>query len=189
MIIYYTHGFSGAKGESHELLKKAIAEYKGDELLAGRLVASLKRQGQFGKPVIDGFDCFSISHSNNTWAVLFAGAECGLDIQYSRKCNEEQIARRFYSPEEAMRTDEFFRIWARREALVKAFGGSVAETDLPPVLQDEVACDGRIWDLFDVNIPDAKDLSAAVCIQRNDQTGTSPEQAADKSGEIEIREL
>ena len=62
MIIYYTHGFSGAKGESHELLKKAIAEYKGDELLAGRLVASLKRQGQFGKPVIDGFDCFSISY-------------------------------------------------------------------------------------------------------------------------------
>ena len=110
MVIYYTHSYGNRKGESHRLLQLAIARYltengyRGDaaETESAALTASLRTEGEYGKPVIPGFAPFSISHSNDTWAVLIAesgdGAErCGLDIQYRRNTSAVSVAKRFYA--------------------------------------------------------------------------------------------
>lgn len=174
MIICYTHNYQGVKGESHRLLEKAIAEYTGDKDKASCLVSTLTEEGEFGKPVIPGFDGFSISHSRNTWAVLIAGHACGLDIQYSRTGRYRDTAGRFYHPEDAasvsaMTTDEdvsneFFRLWTRREALIKAAGTSVAASDVPSVLGGAAEYEGRRWVIREVTLPGDPDLSAAVCV-------------------------
>lgn len=173
MIIYYTREFSGGQSGSHRLLESAIGAYTGNK--AGALVRAM-RTGEKGKPYIDGFDFFSISHTGSAWAVLISEAECGLDIQETRKCNMLSVAERFYHPDDAasveaaLREDEvqgadmFFRLWARREALVKAAGGSAADSSVPSVLTDAVRMDGIDYIIRDASIPGMSELHAAVCL-------------------------
>lgn len=169
MIIYYTHNYSGSREESHEILKQALGDYLRDEEKASVLVDSMTTTGDNGKPVIEGFQPFSISHSKTSWAVLISDQECGLDIQYHRNCNMQQIAHRFYAHEDAEAVsgshgeEMFFRLWARREALIKATGGSIASSDVPPVLSGEAIYDGRKWYLTDIRIPGADSMEAAIC--------------------------
>jgi 4'-phosphopantetheinyl transferase len=76
---------------------------------------------------------FNLAHSGE-W-VLFALArdrEVGVDVEHHRTMSDAMdIARRFFAPPEvaalealdpAMRHDAFFRIWTRKEAIVKAVG-------------------------------------------------------------------
>ena len=184
MIVYYTHSFGNNKGESHRLLEEAIARYLvrcssggacDPEAKAAELVSSMQRAGEYGKPYIPGFAPFSISHSLNTWAVLIGeDRECGLDIQYGRKSRTASVAERFYAEEDAARVAdmpdeedrkrEFFRLWTRREALVKAAGTSVADTGAPAVSGDEAEYKGRTYRILDIDIP-GEDLFAAVCAE------------------------
>ena len=191
MRIYYQHGYNNEKGESHRLLGQAIAAYLCDadndelafyelpgtdstsdaEFKASEYVSRLQK-GQQGKPYIAGFIPFSISHSNGTWAVLFCQRECGLDIQYPRRADAAGIAGRFFAPEDASRIadqeGEFFRLWARRESLVKAAGTSAADSEVPSVLPEIVHYRGGTFLIRDIMIPGAPDLSAAICILSED---------------------
>ena len=187
MVIYYTHSYGNNRGESHRLLQRAIARYltengrseEAAESESATFTASLCTEGEYGKPVIPGFAPFSVSHSNNTWAVLIAeagdGAErCGLDVQYRRKTEAASVAKRFYAAEDAglvcaavtagadAAEDVFFRLWTRREALVKAAGGSVAGTDFPAVNGDAAVFRDTEYIIADVGIHSAW-LYAAVC--------------------------
>ena len=100
MIIYYTGRYSGVRAESRRLLEKAIGEYTGDAERAAQLVRDLKT-GEHGKPYIEGFAHFSVSHTDGIWAVLFDERECGLDIQLAKDCDAAAVARRIYAPEDA----------------------------------------------------------------------------------------
>lgn len=176
MTIYYKEAFAGGRAESHRLLELAIADHIKDSDKAGRLVAGMKT-GRMGKPYIDGFDCFSISHSNDVWAVLFDGRECGLDIQHRRNSDILSISGRIYSPrdEEMIRVayeadpEEaragFFRIWTRREALAKAMGGTVFDSGLPSVSEDRVIIGERIYTVKDIELPYMPELFAAICVE------------------------
>ena len=176
MQIYYYNKFKNEKGESHRLLEKAIAEFLGDNSResAAELVADIET-GEMGKPSIPGFNDFSITHSENTWAVLIADGYgndhyCGLDIQYGKKTDVNKLAERWFHEEEAEAVkargeDEFFRIWARREALVKAVGTSIVNAHLPNTLDDTVEFEGVVWQINDIEIPDAPGAFAAVCAQ------------------------
>ena len=181
MIIYYTGDFEGGRAESRRLLAKAITEYTGDAERAERLVGSL-RTGENGKPYIEGFEHFSVSHTGGVWAVLIDTRRCGLDIQLGRKCDITAIAKRIYDAKDADRiaamneedpakaTGEFFRLWARREALTKAMGGSVYDTGLPSVLTDNLSVNCVPYMIFDIGFPDvaAADgtkIYGAVCVQ------------------------
>ena len=181
MIIYYCDGFAGGRKESRRLLKKAITEYTGNAEQAERLVGELKT-GEHGKPYIEGFDRFSVSHTGSIWAVLIDARACGLDIQLGKKCDINGIARRIYAPEDAERValmaeddpaaarDEFFRLWTRREAFAKAIGGSVYDTDLPSVAGESVTVNGKTYSLADVTFPktcrsEEGGLYASVCAE------------------------
>ena len=197
MIIYYNTEFSGGRPESRRLLEKAFARQLGDPALAGDLIKRIKT-GKEGKPYIDGFSFFSVSHTGSIWAVLIDERECGLDIQLGRDCNMQAIADRVYAAEDreilgqAMQQDGqaedvFFRIWTRREALAKALGESAIKSYLPPVLGDGVILCGesgeyrvgvrRAWTISDIPAEEIifagsdrpdKKLYAAVCIESID---------------------
>ena len=188
MVIYYTHGYGNKAGESHRLLQRAIARYltenglseEAAESESATFTASLCTEGEYGKPVIPGFAPFSISHSNHTWAVLITeegddAERCGLDIQYRKRTDAVSVAKRFYAAEDAelvsaaledrgpeAADDVFFRIWTRREALVKAAGASVAGTDFPPVNGDTAVFRDTEYSITDVRLPGAE-LYASVC--------------------------
>ena len=176
MSIYYTENFGGGRDESRLLLKKAIALHIGDSAEAEALTAGIKT-GKLGKPYIEGFKSFSVSHTKNIWAVLISEYECGLDIQYTRKCDIIAIADRVYDPADAsmIRTlqksdpgraeDRFFRIWARREALAKAMGGSAFDSKLPSVAEDRVLTETGSYIISDISLHNIKDLYAAVCLK------------------------
>ena len=128
MNMYWTAHFSGGKEESHRLLAEAISEYTGDRSRAAALMEGMYA-GKKGKPYIDGFDFFSISHTENVWAVIFCERECGLDIQLPGKSRALSIAEKFFHPDDAAAVAAacnedpqtvngvFFRLWARRECL------------------------------------------------------------------------
>jgi SOS response regulatory protein OraA/RecX len=159
------------------LLRYAIGDYIGDRERADALVDSMHESGGYGKPVIDGFDHFSISHSGNTWAVLISSENCGFDIEYYRYCKRTAIAKRFFAPEEAAAVriaetngpdaaqEVFFAIWTRREALVKALGISVAHTDLPHVTGPSVTYMGDTWYFGSLTIPGSGNLSNSICVK------------------------
>ena len=178
MIIYYTNRYSGKKQDSHRLLGLALADHTGDAAAAEELIAAMREEGCYGKPVIDGFDCFSISHSGSTWAVLIADRECGLDIQYHRDRKTGSIIRRYFAAEDrekaASGPDGFFRIWVRREALIKAAGMSVVLTDVPPAGGDHAEYCGRCWRIRDIAIPGADGSSAAFCIESGGPADEEP---------------
>lgn len=152
MEIYYTNSFKNRK-DSHKLLEQVLGSIEG-------LVT-----GENGKPYIPGGKHFSISHSEGSWAVLLADEECGLDIQFERNISEMKIAERWYHPDEvaAINNSEetFFRIWTRREALVKAAGTGIISASLPNTLAEEIVYEGVKWQLKDVEIPGID--HAAVC--------------------------
>lgn len=185
MIIYYTDNYTGGRGESHRLLAEALALYTGDRESAGTLVAAMKK-GEHGKPYIEGSSCFSISHTGRIWAVLFDECECGLDIQLSRKCDAMAIARRIFADEDVQwlqtlssqdaekARKEFFRLWTRRESLVKALGGSVTDSGLPSVLNKTAVLGGREYSIEDAGLPELPimgedKLYCAICFDGNSE--------------------
>lgn len=193
-MIYYTHRYTGAKGESRELLRKAIGQHTGEYISAEELKERSMTVGEYGKPAVSGCSEFSISHNGTTWAVLFADAKCGLDVQYSRKCDVFGIAERFYDAEDAeavikagTRDDdgaakEFFRIWARREALIKAAGSSVADSHVPAVNGSEAFYEGHRWLIRDISFPGGpggESISAAICVENDQGSDEWPDDIAD----------
>ena len=183
--IYYYNNYTGNKEDSHELLRKAMMQ-RSEEV--DELIADMKI-GEMGKPSIPGYDDFSISHSESSWAVAFNDKYCGLDIQFSKKADCIKIAEKWFHEEEVEAVkgaatseesrkeigtggddeaigdcaDAFFRIWARREALVKAVGTSIVNSHLPSTLGDEVEFEGKKWIIKDVELPGIE--HAAVCAE------------------------
>ena len=77
---------------------------------------------------------------------FFSDAPCGLDIQYNKKAKLEKIAVKLYQEDEQesvnkLGIDEFFRIWSRREALIKAAGSSVFY-DAPSTMWESASYEG-----------------------------------------------
>jgi 4'-phosphopantetheinyl transferase len=126
---------------AHLLLRRALSPYLG---LAPERIAF--RRDLHGKPKVDlqaepraGVDpFFSLSHSHDSAAVAVSiSADVGMDIEHVRPMAElAQMCERFFSPDERQfvhgvtgdteRHLRFFRIWARKEALLKALGTGIS---------------------------------------------------------------
>lgn len=95
---------------------------------------------EHGKPYCshpDNVIHFNISHSNNFGVIaLNIDHETGVDIQHQRpKQQMRKLAKRFFASEEIqlldqsndkLLSDTFYRIWARKEALLKSTGAGLA---------------------------------------------------------------
>jgi 4'-phosphopantetheinyl transferase len=114
---------------------------------------------------------FNASHSGDLAAYTFtSGCEIGVDVERYRELPDlENIARRFFSPEEAAELLElsandkasgFFNCWTRKEAYIKAMGGGLSipldsfrVTLVPGAAARMVSLDGsndaaRHWTLY-----------------------------------------
>jgi 4'-phosphopantetheinyl transferase len=110
---------------------------------AGKAPTALEfRYGTFGKPALSAGSGpsdlrFNVSHSEDTalYAVAF-GREVGIDVERVRDdIAIDDIAARFLAADEqaalhavpaAQRPVAFFRIWTRKEAILKARGGGLS---------------------------------------------------------------
>lgn len=179
MYLFYTNEYKRNSAHSRELLAMSIRKLAGSgcnldvlpelaTLTDGELLGYISDNIEFnknGKPHIAGIPDYSISHSENTWAIIFSDAPCGLDIQYNKKAKLEKIATKFYQEDEQesanrLGVDEFFRIWSRREALIKAVGSSVFY-DVPSTMGDSAIYEGAMWRIYDIS------LGAEICSADN----------------------
>lgn len=93
-----------------------------------------------GRPEVSPRCCrrpipFSVSHSRGKAIMAFSpGFEIGADIEHVRPMPFDSVVRRFFAPDEIdeysrlpadIRSDAFFACWTRKEALIKAVGGSI----------------------------------------------------------------
>jgi 4'-phosphopantetheinyl transferase len=98
----------------------------------------------------------SLSHSGDYAAVAIArGSEVGIDIEIPRDLPEARaLARQHFTPLEqaaAGSLPTFFRIWTRKEAILKATGeGFRREPASFAALEDSLELDGGRWQLFDL---------------------------------------
>jgi 4'-phosphopantetheinyl transferase len=83
--------------------------------------------GPRGKPALAGGEiAFSIAHSGTLALIAIGVGEVGIDVEQHRPRDVIAIARRFFTADEvalvAVEPREFYRLWCRKEALVKARG-------------------------------------------------------------------
>ena len=113
---------------------------------------------------------FSVSHTGGLWICAFADIEVGCDVQEYRKNDtperRKRLAKRWFSDGERQylddhgyETEEFYRIWARKEAYVKFTGTGIGEGNFPSfdVTQPIPGCVMR-----DIVLPYPEDQAAAV---------------------------
>lgn len=134
-------------------------------------------RGPGGKPRLRGTPLqFNISHSERLALVAITAAlAVGVDVQAPHPTAERPwFAKRICSPREYARfladprADELIRLWARKEAVIKARGeGSYVAVGEVDVLDDEL--EGG-WRCLDLTLPDAPGYHAAVAVQRAPQS-------------------
>lgn len=133
MYLMYKEGFKGNKEESRSLLYEAIEKYcvRTGNPASGRIYGAhaMKIYGK-GKPYIEGFADFSISHTDSLWCVIFSDSPCGIDVQAAKTGNLEKMAIRVFEADDAAKVrihgeQAFFKLWCRKEAYIKAIGESI----------------------------------------------------------------
>lgn len=150
-----------------------------------------------GKPALKGRTTldlrFNVAHSGIHAAFAFAlGAEVGIDIETIRPLSAlDRLARRILGPAEAdalrsrppgERNRLMFRLWTRKEALVKAAGFGILHTPLSRIdlgdpearsgwsRVDDPRVDGpRVWSIREIE-PPTSDAVAALALEGQPRT-------------------
>ena len=183
-------------------LRRVLAGALGIDPLAVSIV-----EGAHGKPRL-GSDRlppigFNVSHSGDRFVVAIAlGMEPGVDIERIRARRDlAGLARRSFSPAEQEEVaaapkpmDAFYRVWSRKEAVIKADGRGIAigldrfdvNVGEPPALLDarwEGAVPGEAaqWSLHSLEAPSG--YAAALAVRRPGatvviRTGAAPTRPA-----------
>ena len=109
--------------------------------------------GEFGKPFLPGAPPFSLSHGGD-FAVLAVGergTEVGVDVERCDRPWREAVARRFFTGEEQRwlegSGERFFRLWTRKEAVLKCRGSGLSRLSVFPVMHDHCPLGGRYYRL------------------------------------------
>lgn len=134
MNIYLYKG-KGKDFSSEELIVKALEAYN-EEYNLGMTAKEIKgvelcRTGK-GKPYFKNIDLeFSVSHSGNAWVCAMGSCMVGIDIQLARGAKTIEVAKRFFTKEEAdfvsdNDSNAFFRIWSGKESFVKFIGEGIS---------------------------------------------------------------
>ena len=171
--IYIYEGDLSSSDLRENLMTDAVIAYCGTHDI-GYADVTVER-AEKGKPYIYGTEepvyC-NVSHSDNLWIAIVGPGECGIDLQRVTDCKYEQIARRYFSPDEQeyIRTygmSGFFRLWVRREAFGK-FTGEGFYGKKPPF----VDASGRLIDWveegFLKDLPIADDIICTYCTGREE---------------------
>lgn len=118
-FVFPLHRRRFARGRS--LLRGVLGEALGID--AARVAFSYNPQG---RPEVAGLH-FNVSHTENQLLIALGPAPLGVDIEASRRLDDQRgVARTAFSPAELAAWDgtpgAFYRLWTRKEALMKAHG-------------------------------------------------------------------
>lgn len=89
-------------------------------------------KSEHGKPFLPKVNLdYNVSHSGLLWVCVVSKQQIGIDIQEVREAKYEDIAKRFFTPDEfhyveLWGQEGFFDIWVRKEAYVKFLGQGFA---------------------------------------------------------------
>jgi 4'-phosphopantetheinyl transferase len=137
--------------------------------------------GEHGKPYLSGVDDapqFNLAHSGDLALVAVSDRPVGVDLEQVRPlANMAQMADMSFTDEEravlwsldeAARTAAFFRLWTRKEAVMKAHGAGfrLAKTFSVPLAQTDAASvtlEQKAFSMRDLDIPD--NFAAAVAVE------------------------
>ena len=157
------------------LLARYVRDFAGDPLSAWRRVE---------RPA-SGEVVSNLTHSGR-FAVLAVtrGRRVGVDLERMRPIRDARaLARRFFSTPEAARlerlsadeaSEQFFKLWVRKEAYLKGVGGTVPdglrrfETDetpsgVPILARTQLESgDGSAWTIYDLLAPDGYVAALAI---------------------------
>lgn len=123
---------------------------------------------EHGKPFFTDINAFfSLSHSDEYAVCALSDCAVGVDIQKKRNVNMKLAERFFTSDEfEAIQknpTDDFNRIWARKEALSKAVGlGLQIGFSNINVMDDCILYDGKSYRISDIDFNKCYSTAVAV---------------------------
>lgn len=104
--------------------------------------------GEYGKPFLPGGPPFSLSHGGDlvVLAVGKEGTELGVDVEKIDRPWREAVARRLFTKEEQLwlcgSSERFFRLWTRKEAVLKCCGSGFSRFAVFSVLHDRCRVDG-----------------------------------------------
>ncbi|PTM58989.1 4'-phosphopantetheinyl transferase [Desmospora activa DSM 45169] len=151
--------------------------------LTGKKPESLRFQyGPYGKPMLQGYDwAFNLSHSHDYVCIaVSAHSPVGVDLERIRPEMEvDKLADLVMSASEKAewiqlqekdRQVAFFRLWTRKEAVVKAAGEGLSRS-LPgfsvgwqPDHYEHVDCEGAQWEVVSIHITPG--YEAALCVRK-----------------------
>jgi len=104
--------------------------------------------GEFGKPYLPGGPPFSLSHGGElvVLAVGEQGTELGVDVERTDRSWRGAVARRLFTQEEQRwlngSSERFFRLWTRKEAVLKCRGSGFSRLAVFSVMDDCCSVDG-----------------------------------------------
>jgi hypothetical protein len=165
--IYFYEGFTGKNSESRGLLLDALSDYSGEKFKDEDIHIKAG-----GKPYVKHDETeFSVSHSKQLWMVAIGKNPVGADIQVFKRCNTKAISHKLYSKNEINYINlwgnfGFFKLWSRRESLVKAQGKSVFEK-MPTLVNEEnevldkIKIADKIYIIKDIEMSD--DIACSIC--------------------------
>jgi 4'-phosphopantetheinyl transferase len=113
----------------HALARLVLADAVGRPAGALEFDRTCRCGAQHGKPVLPGGPGFSLTHAGDLVGVaVHPGGAVGLDVEQVRELTDlAAMAAHVCSPQEtAVDEDAFFRLWTRKEALLKAVGTGLA---------------------------------------------------------------
>ncbi len=117
---------------------------------------------------------FSVSHSGNCWICAYAESDIGVDIQIcGNMTRAAKLADRFFHHDEALAVKNaenpdavFFKIWSRKEAVVKMLGiGIDASFSSFSVLGETSELMSRRIQISDISLPFPESHCAAIACQ------------------------
>lgn len=122
--------------------------------------------GPQGKPALADFP-FSVSHSGNL-ALIALGAD-GVDLEQKRTdFDPHELGQHVFTESELAALsshDDFFTIWTRKEALIKAEGGGFSSPLLTRTVWPEPEC--WVVERYDIqNLAAAPGFTAAICVKK-----------------------
>lgn len=115
------------------LIKKVLAKILGVTIQKIELKIVGNGRVEIAAPVVDL--SFNLSHSGNLVVLAASNRPIGIDVEYLKRRNFDEIAAEIFEPkqikilsgldDEKSRQCLFYELWTRREALIKSFGASV----------------------------------------------------------------
>ncbi len=136
--------------------------------------------GEHGKPALASLTkhlYFNLAHSDDLVVYAIAHQPIGIDIEKIKASYEQGLPERFFSPQECeslkcftdtKRVSAFYRIWAKKEAIIKASGKGLATslasfTVSPDNIEEKICFAQETWHLQPLSIDPA--FAAALASQ------------------------